>query len=414
MTSNCFCASGATFITVDPLSRDRLLQIQENEHETRVHRNETKELYRLLKNGQHAGCDYYHDDDDSDLDFYTTTTTTTTTTNSSSMDAIRNAPEIMLLVYSFLPVSDRVSTLARVDKRFAYDTVRSGIRTGRYGPSHMTLSDALFHLLFWISLRYYHNKNTANQERDLAAVNKMIDAIHQLGDLDDHTHDRESRLNNPPHWMEDLVFLERVKVYYLADCDNFNRLEELVREVGFAECFQSHTKEVEGVNPRGQAIARLDPGFVVMLPHSTKGREEHYAVTCSECGKLHKTNYTVRCEHRHQANICKTCDKHAELIHSCSPNRVNDVRCEWGCYECRMKTNRYKVRQFREEIARQAAYNHDFQVGIESMLAEISPDRREQVFQCLLRGQSPRQAFAAPKVCVEFQQQPWRDGEICI
>jgi hypothetical protein len=398
MTSS--TSTAATFFTAIDLSRDQLLWIQANEHETRTRRQEMKEMHRMLNRDEYAWSERDNEEEDFDDNDCLAITT--------AFDAIRQIPEIMLQLYSFLPVKDRIFTLSQVDKQFAGDKVRGGIRSGRYGPSHLPLREALSCIQKFVSSLEYEDED--EEEEDIAAVAKMIVRSTIIGDLDEiceEVYDRDARLSDAPHWMEDLVSLEQVTVACHGSRDKFNRLEELAKEAGCEEILRCYQADVEHVQLMGEENPRLDPGFVLMLPHSDKGREEHHAVTCSECNKLHLKHRTISCEHGHESNICKTCDQHAELIHSCSPEREHDVRCGWGCYQCRMKTNKKDVSRFREDICLHAAYDFGWQVKVETMLMQIEDfDVQERVYELLIQGKSPREAYNTPIACVDIKLEP--------
>lgn len=418
MTSSIFDASTVSYLTEQYC--DQLLSMQRNEHESRVRRQEFLELKRMFSRYAAAKDDCDDDDDDNLCDDTVRPSSSSTVAAAffSPIDAVRDMPELMLQVYSFLPVYDRVCSLARVDRRFANDKVRSGIRFGCYGPAHISLWDALNELHWWVScVRYYprHKTRIVDRKQDLAMVDKMFKLrcdVYYKPSAMAQLFNRESSSNICSSWMEDLVSLEQAITLDLEN--SFNFLAELIQEVGFEESFRQYTNEVEGAEG-DDVLTRLDAGFCLTLLHSDYGREEHHAVTCSECGKLHLTYRTISCEHRHEFNICKTCDTHADLINSCNQRRRVDVRCEWGCYECRMKTNRYERRAFRLEIEEQATYNFDFQLGIEEMLMEVAPERQDDVRYCLMRGVSPRDAYSMPlPVACDENHQSLEEGTLYV
>jgi hypothetical protein len=235
---------------------------------------------------------------------------------------IRALPEVMLRVYSYLPVNDRVHSLALVDRAFARDPVRSGFLCATYG-ARFTLLEALDRLDAFADADAEFDPENGNGEgpRDVVATRreqlarmkaKASPATSLYG-----TFDPLVRRATKPHWLDDIVTMRASLKRFYSD-GTFNRLARLVEEEGYGQAMWAYqfarlncrVRSGAGRLPSQIGIPRLDPGCVLHLPDPDEGLTEHVAVSCSVCAtvKWQAGCHAIRCRHGNSGHICRTCD----------------------------------------------------------------------------------------------------------
>ena len=105
-------------------------------------------------------------------------------TNQPSFETLRDNPEIMMKLYSYLPLGDRICRLSLVDREFSRDTIRGGVVSATYGPG-FNLKQALLELQRWAreqfesELKFGSCANATtldDHKKRIAKISRMLDA----------------------------------------------------------------------------------------------------------------------------------------------------------------------------------------------------------------------------------------------
>jgi hypothetical protein len=266
----------------------------------------------------------------------------------SPIDAVRHIPELMIQIYSFLPIPDRVSTLAQVDKKFSSDIIRSGFTVGMYGGKY-SLSQALDQLHRWAVQKLealdYDQDVPSYIERvrrapyQISCMQDKVDALRFIGrDMldvyDDHFAPSHRMGRKTPHWLEDLVTVRKFS-HRIQDNDGYNRLESLMDDEDFHISYASYCRNRQCSPSRRwpKALPNLDPGLTLMLPDNDNGFRKHKFVQCCGCNGLQLKYLTWKCHHDRRSYLCKECDQGILTYHGCDCNTRHAMSCTHCSHE---------------------------------------------------------------------------------
>lgn len=250
-----------------------------------------------------------------------------------SIAILRECPEIMLRVYSFLPVTDRVYQLALVDRAFQRDNARSGFLRASLGPLR-TLSDATHYLASWedrlmtesgqVELRIH-----ADDVRGLVVrIRRVIRRTVQSTEERDVRDDVPSFAGADQHWLSEAVFMEASRHAGSGE-SHFDTIGDLLRSEGLLGHFETYIKQYHS---RG-----LDPTCKLFLPNVQGNWNAYCFQSCSMCSHMTQDHVAVSCSHwTVDRFICRTCDDGVTLYSSNNsrPKNGRAVRRALTCEEC--------------------------------------------------------------------------------
>lgn len=270
---------------------------------------------------------------------------------STTFGDIRHNPEIMMRIYSYLPLGDRICRLSLVDKAFSRDKIRGGIVCGTYGGG-FNLKQALLELLHWAVdqlKQYYCHEGDANANADQLQIeeetekyyNERITKICSMlkaANLNDGElllftgsnltnsivtpsqrrrwmtsyvreffgrerqqwdQQQQQQQNHEGYsWLTEVVLVQIFLKRYFFD-GNVNQLEQLMADADFLEDYEGYIKsQMSSKNHVGMdgnlvwCLPNLYHGCILLLldPDTTEdgGWKEHRFVTCRCCRKLHE------------------------------------------------------------------------------------------------------------------------------
>lgn len=285
-------------------------------------------------------------------------------------DDLRHSPEIMMRIYSYLPLSDRICKLSLVDRAFSRDKIRGGIVCAIYGAG-FNLKQALNELQNWMELRGLENffdssiklsrmLKVANLEdgEDLLYTgsnlcNKLVLPPERRRWMTSYTREffsrerrewekdkeRQQQQQQQQHkghhsWLTEIVLAKKFLKRYFFD-GKVNQLQQLIHDAEFKsiymqyranqKCSRNHVGDdghlmwcLPDLSP-GCSLLLLDPDVCSSKTNindescwsseSCGGWREHLFVSCGDCGKLHEQRHctAVHCDHGHHRHVCKNC-----------------------------------------------------------------------------------------------------------
>jgi hypothetical protein len=273
------------------------------------------------------------------------------TTSGTTFGNIRHNPEIMLKIYSYLPLGDRICRLSLVDRAFSRDKIRGGVVCATYGGG-FNLKQALLELLHWAvdqqkkhcqernhnhieeaEIEQYCNERIAKICSMLKAANlndvellmftgsnltNRIVTPHerrrwmtsyireffarekqQWDQQQQQQQQQQQKENQQGHsWLTEVVLVQTFLKRYFFD-GNVNWLEQLMIDADFLDEYQGYLEAQKSsknhVNKDGDLVwclPNLHHGCTLLLldPDATEdgGWKEHRFVTCRCCLKLHE------------------------------------------------------------------------------------------------------------------------------
>lgn len=319
-----------------------------------------------------------------DTDRSSSSSTSSVRTTASDFDAIRHNPELMMRIYSFLPLPDRICRLSLVDRAFARDAIRGGIVCATYGWG-FNLKQALLELRHWAATVA---STPTTRRRRLETISRMLDdAGLEDGEVLLYTGsnltneivspserrrwmrsfareffsrevqrcEREEeedglRRHGPERsWLAEIVLVETFLKRYFFD-GTVDRLNRLVDDAGFREEYNTYQNDqwksknhVDEDEHLVWCLPCLLPGCNLFLPdpdvggegnsgagHRGGGWKEHRFVSCTECRKLHPCRKirTVRCHHGQLGYFCDRCFENPPL------DGNQEKAATFICYHC--------------------------------------------------------------------------------
>lgn len=266
----------------------------------------------------------------------------------------------MVQIYSYLNLKDRIVHLARVDRFFAYDKVRSGILCAHYGPNKLNWTMVLEEVerrveILGKDIMIPHHRphrqlrmmrNAAggaatapaglrggatvptttgtlfqSQIRNQVWLRK-IERMKELAvfqQQDDLNKDRQNRMKQQQqqpgtnHWMVDLM-TDREGTLRNMWTRRVNQLSDLV---GVVDSIQHNNNHRHYDYPLGVITTQLDPGLTLHLPDLRPDPSspsllrltttEYEAETCIQCRRM-TTDFSLHsCRHGRTEYMCTDC-----------------------------------------------------------------------------------------------------------
>ncbi len=284
-----------------------------------------------------------------------------------SFETLRRKPEIMVMIYSYLPIRDRIYQLSLVDREFYRDTIRGGIASATYGAG-MNLKQALLELERWAMEEFEHfddenrlrarepnpaillyEPRTAKYHRErIAKIRHMIEIeAHSYGELllfsgsnlkntivdpkerkrwmagyvrEFFAREREEweKRHSWQHysWLEESLLVQKFIKRYLFD-GNIDRLKQMMADADFLEEYAEYQRHqrfsmnyIENSGKLIWCLPDLSPSCNVLLLDADEGWKEHRFATCACCKNLVRADlesYRGCHGHGQHANFCKNC-----------------------------------------------------------------------------------------------------------
>lgn len=309
-----------------------------------------------------------------------------------TFSAIRHNPEIMLKIYSYLPLGDRICCLSLVDRAFSRDKIRGGVVCATYGGG-FNLKQALLELLHWAvdqQKQYCQERNHNHIEEEeieqyynerIAKICSMLKTAN-LNDVellmftgsnltnrivtpskrrrwmtsyireffarekqqwDQQQRHQQQQENHQGHsWLTEVVLLQTFLKRYFFD-GNVNWLEQLMIDAdfleeyeGYLEAQQSSKNHVDKDGDLVWCLPNLNHGCTLLLLDADTtedgGWKEHRFVTCRCCRTLHEhvPGNGISCDHGQNGYFCDDCCDYFCF----SPQSAEIVKAPFVCDHC--------------------------------------------------------------------------------
>ena len=284
-----------------------------------------------------------------------------------SFETLRQKPEIMVQIYSYLPIRDRIYQLSLVDREFSRDNIRGGIVSATYGAG-INLKQALLELERWALEEFerfsdenalrdrelnpviliYGPRTTEYHQERIAKIRHVIEIeAHSYGELllfsgsnlkntlvdpkerkrwmagyvrEFFAREKEEWEKQHPRrkhsWLEESLLVQKFIKRYLFD-GNIDRLKQMMADSDFLEDYaeyQRHqrfsTNYIEGSGKLIWCLPDLSPSCNVLLLDADEGWKEHRFATCACCRNLVRADlesYRGCHGHGQHAIFCKNC-----------------------------------------------------------------------------------------------------------
>ena len=269
-----------------------------------------------------------------------------------SLDTLRREHhEVMTVVYSFLPLRDRIYTLSLVDREFSRDLIRGGILCANYGPG-FNLKQALLELEHRC-IRADKSKLPLSAQDVRATVGRMLKAA-RLADGEDLLYtgsnlvnamvkpadrkrwvtsyvneficrekerSQKQTRNHRYTWLEETVLVQTFLKRYFFHAD-FAHLSQLLRDEDARGYWLFRAYNVYQCNysqneyDKDQSLVwcapTLSPGYTMQLldPDNEEGWKEHRFVTCALCTKLFRdSNNGIVVKTGQLYHVCNNCNR---------------------------------------------------------------------------------------------------------
>lgn len=248
-------------------------------------------------------------------------------TNNNGLDAIRCHPEIMVRVYSFLGLADRIFRLSLVDRAFADDPVRAGVMCAHYGGDRLGVKEALDEL----------ERRERRGFLQPIALMRGLPGFSLDGGADNRRNEQQRMVGgrHPPnqsHWLVDIV-ADRTRALPTSWNGRFNQLSDLVETARAS--FAHDPAHAYNINLRS-----LYPGWTLHLPDSDSMWKMHGEETCRLCRLMTADCSQYKCCHGESEFCCSRCRRGRRLCvltEADDPSSTStDVAVVASCIECRM------------------------------------------------------------------------------
>lgn len=262
-------------------------------------------------------------------------------------DDIRDNPEIMLRVYSYLPLRDRICRLSLVDRAYSKDKIRGGIVSATYSGG-FNLKQALMELRHWAMEQMEKNRGDGDENgkyhsERIAKISRMLEAANLTdGELLLFTGSNlMNTIVSPPErkrwmtshvrgffarekqqweeqqqqkqqhqgqsWLTEIVLLKTFLKSYFFD-GKVNRLEELIKDAGFEADYEEYIKcqhfskdHIDGSNNLVWCLPDLYAGCNLLLLDldgsdencGDGGWKEYQFVSCGVCNQFHERSQSI-------------------------------------------------------------------------------------------------------------------------
>ena len=260
-----------------------------------------------------------------------------------SLDTLRREHhEVMTVVYSFLPLRDRIYTLSLVDREFSRDLIRGGILCANYGPGfnlkqalleledcfiridHRDIRTTIGHMLETARLAdgedlLYTGSNLVNAMVKPADRKRWVTSYVNEFICREKERSQKQTRNHRYTWLEETVLVQKFLKRYFFDAD-FAHLSRLLRdeENGYSLFHLYNVVQCNSQNKydRDQNLVwcapTLSPGYTLQLldPDNEEGWKEHRFVTCALCTKLfHDSNNGIVVKTGQLYHVCNNCNR---------------------------------------------------------------------------------------------------------